>query len=338
MSAVHFSTPLSAEHIDTINGVIRGVSVITSGLVARGHGLTVDGITLSQMHACACALKSVPVKIDHKSGAASVCGYLANFRRADGKLKADWFLLQTHPQRDQIIEVAQRMPRGVGLSASFVSPDGGEPGKARCAELISVDYVTLPAANPDGLFSRRERDRRELPLSGVEKVRRVLGAAGRGAEAGAVGGLAARLLLKRRAITADGAATAGAAVGALANGVLQYRKDRDLAGRVSTILFQQRAAVGRLIDATRQNVSVPVPGTDEAETVLRVAKRPLVRRVGARLLKIGAGAGLGYYAGRKIGARAGAVTGAVAGLLFSNAEVRNRVRLSVSRAKILTHL
>lgn len=150
----------TADKIDTVNAVIRGVSVITSGLIARGHNLEVDGVTLSQMQQCAEAKGQVPVKVDHKSGAAAVCGFLTNFRQEENKLKADWFLLESHPQKAQILEVARRMPRGVGLSASFLSPDKPERTKsgkaaARCEDLISVDYVTLPAANPDGMFSAK---------------------------------------------------------------------------------------------------------------------------------------------------------------------------------------
>lgn len=152
------SSTFTADKIDTVNAVIRGVSVITSGLIARGHDLEVDGVTLDQMQKCADAKGQVPVKVDHKSGAAAVCGFLTNFRREENKLKADWFLLDSHPQKAQILEVARRMPRGVGLSASFVSPDKPEKTKggknaARCEDLISVDYVTLPAANPDGMFA-----------------------------------------------------------------------------------------------------------------------------------------------------------------------------------------
>jgi len=154
------ASTFTADKIDTVNAVIRGVSVITSGLIARGHDLEVDGITLDQMQKCAEAKGQVPVKVDHKSGAAAVCGFLTNFRREENKLKADWFLLDSHPQKAQILEVARRMPRGVGLSASFVSPDKAEKTKAgknaaRCEDLISVDYVTLPAANPDGMFAAK---------------------------------------------------------------------------------------------------------------------------------------------------------------------------------------
>jgi hypothetical protein len=154
------ATTSKPENVDRVNGIIRGVSVITSGVIARGHDLEVDSITLQQMQKCAEDKVQVPVKVDHKSGAAAVCGFLCNFRQDDTKLLADWHLLASHPQRDQILEVAERMPRGVGLSAAFVAPE--KPGRtatgakaARCEELISVDYVTLPAANPNGMFDAK---------------------------------------------------------------------------------------------------------------------------------------------------------------------------------------
>lgn len=152
------ASDFTADKIDDVNAIIRGVSVITSGLIARGHDLEVDDVTLAQMEKCASQKGKVPVKVDHKSGAAAICGFLTDFRQEHNKLKADWYLLESHPQKAQILEVARRMPGGVGLSASFVSPDSPERTKsgkaaARCQELISVDYVTLPAANPDGMFA-----------------------------------------------------------------------------------------------------------------------------------------------------------------------------------------
>jgi hypothetical protein len=342
MSATHhFTANLCAENVDVVNGVIRGVSVITAGVIARGHDLAVDDTTLVQMHSCALSRGQVPVKIDHKSGAASVCGFLTNFRRDGDKLKADWHLLESHPQRAQILETVQRMPRGVGLSAAFVSPERSEAGKARVAELISVDYVTLPAANPDGMFARKDEPRR---VTGLEKVRRVLGGAAHGAEIGSLAGLTGGAVLRTMRpglkFPADTSSAAGATIGALAGGVYQARRiaqrqpERDLAARVSQICFDRREATfRRLKDAVANNVSVPIPGEDQAELVTGVAKKPFVRRAGVRLLKIGGGAGLGYLVGRKAGAKAGAITGAVAGALFQNPDVRGTVRLAVMHAR-----
>jgi hypothetical protein len=160
ISPVEFYSDFTADKVDTTNAIIRGVSVMTSGLVARGHDLEVDGKTLDQVKTCAESKRQVPVKINHKSGAEAVCGFLTNFHLDGNKLKADWHLLKTHPQKDTILEVAERMPAGVGLSASFLPPEKEEKTKsgkkaARCSELLSVDYVTLPAANPDGMFSAK---------------------------------------------------------------------------------------------------------------------------------------------------------------------------------------
>ena len=160
MQRIEFASDFTSANVDKINGVIRGVSVITSGVTARGHDLEVDDTTLKQMQMCAKTKNTVPVKVDHKSGAGAVCGYLTNFCVKGAKLTADWHLLNSHPQREQILEAAERMPGGVGLSAAFVAPEGEfftASGKkaARCEELISVDYVALPAANPTGLFASR---------------------------------------------------------------------------------------------------------------------------------------------------------------------------------------
>lgn len=230
------AAPLGAENVDTVNGIIRGVSMITGNVVATGHDLTVDGITLAQMQRCSEAKGRVSVKIDHRSGAASVCGWLENFRQEDSKLKADLHLLENHPQRGQLLEIALRMPSGLGLSASFVSPENAEPGKARCSELISCDLVPTPAANPDGLFSAK---------------------------------------------------------------------------------VDRRPAIRRIGDAVADNVDVTIPGADEASTALKYAQHPLARRIGARLLKVAAGAGTGHAIGKRYGQNAGAVTGAAAGLFFS---------------------
>ena len=152
-----FFAPFITQKVDTANGVIYGVSVITSGIKARGHDLEVDSTTLSQIKECAEKLGTVPVKWNHRTGADAVAGYLENFRIEGGKLLGDWHLLKSHSQYGQAIEMAERMPRNVGLSAAFMGEDeiSGGQKKARCSELISVDLVAQPAANPDGLFEAK---------------------------------------------------------------------------------------------------------------------------------------------------------------------------------------
>lgn len=160
MALIHFHIPLSSQRIDPANGVIYGVSVITSGIKARGHDLEVDSTTLSQLKECAEKLGTVPVKWNHRSGADAVAGYLENFRIEEGKLLGDWHLLKKHRDFGHAIELAERMPRNVGLSAAFIGEDeiSGGVKKARCSELISVDLVAQPAANPNGLFEVGDRE------------------------------------------------------------------------------------------------------------------------------------------------------------------------------------
>jgi len=153
-----FYTPYNcAQKVDALNGVIHGVAVITSGVKARGHDLEVDAKTLNQIKECAEKLGTVPVKWNHRTGADAVNGYLDNFRIEAAKLLGDWHLLKSHDRFAQAIEMAERMPGNVGLSAAFMGEDEMENGqkKARCSELISVDLVANPAANPSGLFEAK---------------------------------------------------------------------------------------------------------------------------------------------------------------------------------------
>lgn len=153
-----FETPLDLARVDPEEGIIRGVSVITSGVIAKGHDLEVDGITLVQMLECAEKKNRVPTKWNHKTGADAVSGYLKNFRIEGDRLRADWHLLKSHPQYAHAIELAQKMPDGVGLSVSFTGESEKRNGKtfARCDDLISTDLVANPAANPTGLFAARQ--------------------------------------------------------------------------------------------------------------------------------------------------------------------------------------
>jgi hypothetical protein len=141
--------------IDREKGVIHDVSLITAGIEARGHDLHTDDVTLEQVCALANEMGQVPVKWNHKTGADSVNGYVSNFRVAGNKTKADWHLLQSHSQYEHALELAERMPQNIGLSVAFVPlPPETKNGKncARVEELISVDLVAQPAANPGGLF------------------------------------------------------------------------------------------------------------------------------------------------------------------------------------------
>lgn len=171
--------------VDSKEGVIHGVSMITGGLTAKGHGLEVDNTTLKQIHACARKMGKVPVKTNHGSGVDAVNGFLDGFRIDGDKVRGDWTLLQSYPNTAHLLEMAEKMPSSVGLSVAFrgdpetidgakvyfdektkaaytlnasggrVMLAAGEKIYARCEELVSTDLVASPAANPDGMFSAR---------------------------------------------------------------------------------------------------------------------------------------------------------------------------------------
>lgn len=168
--------------VDSDKGVIHGVSMITGGLEAKGHGLQVDKTTLKQIHQCAAKMGKVPVKTNHGTGVDAVNGYLHNFRIDGDKVRGDWVLLKKYPTTDHLMEMAEKMPESVGLSVAFRGDpelaDGtpvyfdqelkqhytlkagqrqtvaaGTKLFARCAELVSTDLVASPAANPNGMFA-----------------------------------------------------------------------------------------------------------------------------------------------------------------------------------------
>lgn len=155
----HFQERGISGRVDREAGVIRGAAVITGGVTARGHDLEVDDTTLEQIVTCGNSKGRVQVKLNHKDPQAlqSICGYLEGFRREGNKVVADWHLLKSHEEFDKLMERAERMPDCFGLSAAFAGPPKGEKRKdgkqaARCEELLAVDCVAMPAANPAGLF------------------------------------------------------------------------------------------------------------------------------------------------------------------------------------------
>ena len=160
MDSYHFEfLPLEGQ-VNKENGVIKGVSVITAGVEARGHktkeghSLHTDMTTLKQMKAVGNKMLQVPVKWNHRTGADAVNGFLTGFKIRGQKLVADWHLLKKHERFEQAMELVETMPKGVGLSASFrgKSEVKGKKAFARCKELPSVDLVATPAANPGGMF------------------------------------------------------------------------------------------------------------------------------------------------------------------------------------------
>lgn len=145
--------------IDLEAGLIRGVSLITEG-PALGHGVMVDRTTLEQVKAAADQYEGgLKVKLDHNSGAGDIVGYIDNLRIEGRKLLGDLHLLDNSPHRRYILEIAKKIPDTFGLSIAFSGPTelstDGKQALQRCREIYSVDLVSEPAANKDGLFQRR---------------------------------------------------------------------------------------------------------------------------------------------------------------------------------------
>lgn len=155
---VHFFNAVDGR-IDDNQGVIHGVSLITMGS-ARGHGLEVDEKTLTQLReSLECVPKpGIKAKLNHRSGVEAVFGYINNFQIAENKLIGDLHMLKNHKDYNQTMEQIQTMPGQIGLSVAFQGDK--EPGKdgkvyARCKRIVSVDLVSDPAANPDGMFESK---------------------------------------------------------------------------------------------------------------------------------------------------------------------------------------
>lgn len=148
----------SSGAIDASAGVIRGVSLITEG-PALGHGVMIDRRTLEQVKAAAEQYSGgLKVKLDHNSSAGDIIGYVGNLRIEGTKLLGDLHLLQNSPHRAYVLEIAEKIPDTFGLSIAFSGPSELSSDKRtvlqRCSEIYSVDLVSEPAANRDGLFSR----------------------------------------------------------------------------------------------------------------------------------------------------------------------------------------
>ena len=160
---IYFIADASGCKVDRTKGIVFGVSVITGGVKAKGHDLWTDNTTLLQMKEKGDERGKVLVKENHKNpgggttGVDAMVGFLTGFRVEDGKTKADLHFYSSHPRRDLYLDAAENTPELFGLSAAFIPPEKGEvkAGKkmARVDELVSVDLVTTPAANPSGLFS-----------------------------------------------------------------------------------------------------------------------------------------------------------------------------------------
>lgn len=173
MKFANYSAVAESQRVDAALGVIHGVSVITAG-IAQGHNLQIDSKTLDEVLSVAKThTDGIKVKFgnDHKSGVNATIGALKNFRRDGDQIRADLHLLKSCPEYGQILEMAEKLPNEFGLSAVFSGEHVKEKeiSLARCSEIYSVDLVSDPAANPNGLFSRKD-DSMTLEIEELSKA------------------------------------------------------------------------------------------------------------------------------------------------------------------------
>src|SRR5688572_24527692 len=138
------------------SGLVRGVSVITANVEAKGHNLFTDRKTLQSVFEVAKGFTDgVKVKADHGSGVGSIIGVLRNFRIEGDHLRADLHLVKSHRDLAYHAEIIQTQPSNIGLSIAFSYTTEVIDKKAfvRVTDLFSCDLVNSPAANPNGLFS-----------------------------------------------------------------------------------------------------------------------------------------------------------------------------------------
>jgi len=148
MKLAHYSTVAENQKIDSAAGIIYGVSVITLGR-AQGHNLQIDGKTLDQILDVAKSHKDgIKVKFgfDHKAGVEDTVGALKNFRKDGEQIRADLHLLQSCSQRQQILEMAEKLPNEFGLSAVF-SGDHEEIEKSKFARW-TIHFLERSGARP----------------------------------------------------------------------------------------------------------------------------------------------------------------------------------------------
>jgi hypothetical protein len=130
-----------------------GISVATVG-PALGHEMFVDDVTLLQAEQAGQAGSPVKVFVDHDESIDSLIGLLNNFRIEEDQLRADLELLSAHPQAEFYAEILSKAPGRVGFSMAFSGKpeEVGDRRFARVENLVSVDLVSRPAANREGVF------------------------------------------------------------------------------------------------------------------------------------------------------------------------------------------
>lgn len=165
MQFAQFTSMTSKQRVDRAAGIIFGVSVITKG-EAKTHGIWIDDRTLDGILSFAAqSPDGVRVKLAHTNGKESpvfsIVGNLKNFRKEEPSVRADFHLLHSDDNFGKILEMSEKQPKDFGLSISsdpqdFTTEEIDGKDFLRINRLGSVDLVSDPAANDNGLFSKKE--------------------------------------------------------------------------------------------------------------------------------------------------------------------------------------
>lgn len=158
--------------VDEQSGTIKNGSIMTIG-PATGHGFNIDMTTLRQVEALinksprgiTCRFDHVPV-----GSLGTDVGIVRNARIEGNSLRGDVFLSDWSADmprlgnaRGYLLKKAASDPTGIGLSVVMTyttdvlksSSSEAITPVARVESIYSIDFVEQPAANPNGLLSRK---------------------------------------------------------------------------------------------------------------------------------------------------------------------------------------
>jgi hypothetical protein len=166
-----------ATAVDAERRQILGFVVATKG-DAAGHGECLDDESLAQIVAlgnsgAAADTGAMRARLNHPNGPnprsiecplEQMLGFPRNFRLDGDKVRADLQLLSplAAPAGDQLLALATEAPWLLGASLVFDVQDpaahekarkAGKNPSVRFASIYALDFVDLPATNPQGLFA-----------------------------------------------------------------------------------------------------------------------------------------------------------------------------------------
>lgn len=161
-------SPASAIEVDRDNGIIKGVAVITAGIVAQGHNappFATDRVLLQQV-ADAINAQSNGVKsrmghaeVEEVDGLHVMVGKIRNARVDGDVVRADFYAGKGADKDaiERLFWLAEDAPEDAGLSIvpadyEFIEENGEL--HLRVQSMFAVDWVGVPAANLAGMLSK----------------------------------------------------------------------------------------------------------------------------------------------------------------------------------------